>query len=127
MGFIPQRHLKMKKLLFLGFTLSLFLSACNATKHTSQSILPAALEKTVHFGMSMQDFLQVKAEANLQKNDKDGFRTIYTETIKDGDIQTIAYYFDDDGEHPLYEMVINYNRASLRDADSQKALWQAQL
>lgn len=53
---------------------------------------------------------------------KNNFRTVFLSNLNHSDIESVVFYFDNDKEKPLYEIIINYKSEVLRDTDTQKLL-----
>nr|WP_297787956.1 hypothetical protein [uncultured Allomuricauda sp.] len=93
--------------------ISLFL--CNisgeAQYNTSQacSLLPSGINSEIYFGMNLADFKNVIG-SNLQLESKSNtdFRLVYSQKTNLTEISSIVYYFDNEHNKPLYEMIINY-------------------
>ncbi len=82
-----------------------------STASYSQQILPDGFPKRIEFGMSMTEFQRIIKSAAPAGQNFD-FRTVFLqENINKKGIESIAYYFDMDGEKPLYEVIILYNNA----------------
>lgn len=109
----------MTRLLFIGF-LALILSSCGTSKNYSD-LYPKGLDSKVSLGMPLDDFLQLRGISTDDLTD-DTFRKIYVEPSKSEDITDIVYYFDADGDQPLYEMIFIYKDEAKRDAEAEKLL-----
>ncbi len=57
--------------------------------------------------MPQADFLKIHKK-DIEISDVIDFRNQITETFTDGDIEAVTYYFDKDGNQPLYEYIIEY-------------------
>lgn len=60
----------------------------------------------------------------LTKDPKDDyhFREVYFESVGKNGIESISYYFDNEGDLPLYEIIIVYESESVRDVVAAKKL-----
>lgn len=99
----------------------LVLASCAASKNDYKNITPKQQDKRVHFNMSISEFKTLK---DLKMSDfiDDSFRWVYSEPLENETISDIVYYFDKDGEQPLYEMIYIYKDISDRDAAAQNLL-----
>ena len=70
--------------------------------------------------MPMTDVLKLRKKAS--ESDKNSFRTVYLEEINKDGLNSVVYYFDNDGEMPLYEMILIYESEAKRDAVAAKLL-----
>lgn len=70
-------------------------------------------------GTSLADFSSQKP--NLPPPD-DGmmFRYEIVETVEKDGLKSVTYYFDGDGDKPLYESIIEFSSAEIRDAVAEK-------
>ena len=72
--------------------------------------------------MSLADFNALKGTSTADMQD-DSFRWVYLEKVSDdADMTEIVYYFDKDGEQPLYEMIFIYKDTNARNAAADKLL-----
>ncbi len=93
--------------------ISLFL--CNtsgmAQNKTSNAlnVLPSEINSEIYFGMNLADFKNVIGRDLVleTKNDTD-FRLVYSQKTTIPEIPTVVYYFDNEQNKPLYEIIINY-------------------
>lgn len=102
--------------LLLGLLLSM---ACNPTKrllreHPPRQYLPAAVQE-LYFGMPLSEF-QLQRQAAREGGGSMSFRQVWVEKPQDPALESIAYYFDSEGDTPLYEIIINYRDVAVRDA-----------
>jgi hypothetical protein len=71
--------------------------------------------------MSLKDFEKIKNNETKMFDDGYDFRTVYIENIVNhAEIKNIGYYFDNDGEKPLYEIILIYKNEELRDIAAKK-------
>jgi hypothetical protein len=98
-------------------SLPLFMAAQN---FDSKSVVPKSLNK-YSFGMSVDAFTEINKSATL-KNSPFAFRAEYQEKNPDSDIKEVTYYFDEDNDRPLYEMIIAFNDVKGLDAYCSKKL-----
>ena len=75
----------------------------------------------LHLGMSLRDALKARPGLQFVEQDYD-FRKVYIEEIGRDGIKTAVYYFDDDGDQPLYEIMMIYPSAEERDAVAFKLM-----
>lgn len=109
----------MTRLLFIGF-LALILSSCGTSKNYSD-LYPKGLDSEVYLGMPQSEFLKLRGISADALTDNT-FRKIHVEPSKSDDITDIIYYFDADGDKPLYEMIFIYKDENKRDADAKNLL-----
>lgn len=81
-----------------------------------KKVFPKGVPKGVFFGMKLADFKSQYSDVELIKQDYD-FREVYTQDIDGPDISGIIYYFDSDGDKPLYEVMAVY-----REVDKPKQI-----
>jgi serine/threonine protein kinase len=62
----------------------------------------------LYLGMAYDNFQKLKSVDQMQRSTQLDFRTELTETVEDEQIESITYYFDNDGNQPLYEFIIKY-------------------
>ena len=106
----------MKQLLVYSFTF-LMIFGCGTERH-----LPKEMEAKTEFGMPLNEFLSFKNSKVEKQETGMGFRHVYYEEITGKDIAYIVYYFDADGEKPLYEVLIGYHDQQKRDAVARQLL-----
>lgn len=99
---------------------SIFLVSCGSTK-SYQDLYPKALSKGVEFEMSFEDFSKLR---NVDANNlnEESFRITYVEEVNSENVEHIAYYFDKDGDKPLYEMIFIYKDTVTRNTDAEALL-----
>jgi hypothetical protein len=91
-----------------------------ASNKASDSILPDPLKGKIQFGMTLDDFKQLKSKAKLTYNTDDSFRVAIIEEIEHPEISNYVYYFDTDDDKPLYEIIVIYKTEAQRDAVAEK-------
>jgi hypothetical protein len=100
----------MKNILFIAFVL-LF-----ATKTTAQTIedYGTIFLSTTEIGfkltMAQKDALQLSKNLKKEKNLLD-FREEYTLKVNEKGLKEVTFYFDKDGEKPLYELIYEFENA----------------
>ncbi len=112
----------MRKLNLLFPVFIFFLAACAITgggHKIQKKYIPAELKK-VYLGMSMADFKKARPNVVFEEDNIMNFRVVGAETFENGDITLINYYFDAEGEFPLYEIIISYKDAETRNAVVEK-------
>jgi hypothetical protein len=82
---------------------------------------PKQLQKKVEMNMSLSDFNALKGTSTKDMQD-DSFRWVYLEEVEDEDITDIVYYFDKDGDQPLYEMIFIYKDVATLDRAADELL-----
>ncbi|MBN2461446.1 MAG: hypothetical protein JXB60_07545 [Candidatus Cloacimonetes bacterium] len=75
----------------------------------------------IFLGMAMDNFIQIRENLVLQESFID-FRSVITENINRNGIIGVTYYFDNDNQKPLYEMIIEYDSVNTRDNATKKML-----
>ncbi|MEI6410020.1 MAG: hypothetical protein WCR52_11595 [Bacteroidota bacterium] len=70
-------------------------------------------------GTSKAEFVRQKPTIN-RFDDKMGFRLETTETVGIDGLESVTYYFDMDGEQPLYELILAFSTEALRTAVTEK-------
>ncbi|MCR9170969.1 MAG: hypothetical protein NXI10_00640 [bacterium] len=100
--------------------LALLTSSCASTRSYGKKY-PEQLHKEVDFNMSLADFNSLKGTQTSDMKD-DSFRWVYLESIEDEKMTDIVYYFDKDGDQPLYEMIFIYKDTVARNEAADKLL-----
>jgi len=94
---------------------SILLSACSvgkipsSKKYQTQYLLPEL--NGLYLGMPLAEFQKFKkypSDLTDTPSSHFGFRILWTEQVQEGDVESIIYYFDADGEKPLYEFIVNH-------------------
>ncbi len=116
--FYLPKFITMKKTLII-LSLAFLISSCNIFKKTvryeHQKFLPAEVEN-LYLGMTLEDFLKEKPYfKDIEGNRIMSFRITYSEEGVSNKIKKITYYFDAEGEFPLYEFILEYYDAAERD------------
>lgn len=114
----------MKKYLFLSFwvTALLFSSSCKSTQQLPKSnrYFPEAFQK-LGFGMSIEE--AQKWHPNIKQTySLMDFRVTAVEKNPTSEIKEVTYYFDNEKNKPLYELIIEYHKSSERDLTAQRLL-----
>jgi hypothetical protein len=106
---------------FIILTSTIILSSSNTHFETQKekNYFPKVLKK-VRFGMNASQVESLLTD--FEKSETASFRTIYTSNLSDKSIETIVFYFDNDADQPLYEIIIDYKTEELRDKDAKKLL-----
>lgn len=65
----------------------------------------------VRFEMPLSEFLDNFKRDNIVLDDSYGFRLVYTQAVKNRNVSEIIYYFDADGDKPLYEIIVVYKES----------------
>jgi hypothetical protein len=110
----------MKRLL-LFTTLSLLFVACG-NRQKEKRYLPTEVAEEVYFNMPLDDFKALKGSKVEQIDDGMSFRKVFFEQQNDGLVEFLGYYFDTEGESPLYEVIIGYKEEASVGAESVKLL-----
>ena len=110
----------MLKSLLLVLTAAVLFS-CGSAKTAYKKYYPQSLSKSVYFNMPISEFHTLKGTKNSDFTD-DSFRLVYLEDVNEGNVESIVYYFDADGDMPLYEMIFIYKDEASRDAEAKKLL-----
>ena len=105
--------------------LSFALSACSGSKSTTKQGFPVSKEVAAYpFGMTLQAFEDANDQAAQNPLDMGDFRVVMIENMPASNtvIESVVYYFDNEGNRPLYEYIINYHNTAARDAWAEKNL-----
>ena len=112
-----KKTLKMNKLLTIGVILSILMIGCKTLSKLPKEAQPQEeylfkelTEKGLYLGISQEEFkiLRPNAEENA---DGYNFRTIFVDDSFSEQFMNIIYYFDKDGDKPLYEFIMILNPA----------------
>jgi hypothetical protein len=114
----------MRNLLFLLILVGMTTS-CGIFKKAAKT--PAYVKKyfptelqMLEFGMPLAEAVELRPGMQVTDNQGMDFRLVYLENMSGGDIESIGYYFDNEGEKPLYEFIINYKSEATRDQVASK-------
>ncbi len=108
------------KYLYPFVILSASLLSCNPMKKISREVTPAPMSKMVYFGMPLEEFLAKHGDDAERQPGETSFRAVYMQELSDQEIESVVYYFDEDGNKPMYEMILNYKSESARDRAAVK-------
>ncbi len=86
----------------------LFLSGCTSTR-----FLPDDVDNQVKLGMSQDNFTELKGDKAKKSGANEDFRNTFLEKVTHENIEFFGYYFDTDGDKPLYEIIIGYKTEEL--------------
>ncbi|MCB0737348.1 MAG: hypothetical protein KDC92_07535 [Bacteroidetes bacterium] len=103
--------------LVLGLLLVIGISSCSVFKRKQKRYLPDNIDKNVHFGMSLKEFKNLKGN-KVSLYAEESFRKAYLENLNDDELVSIVYYFDEDGDKPLYEVILDYKDKNGRDEEA---------
>ena len=84
-----------------------------------KNLLPSELKKT-EFNISRAKFEKSRPNARLVEDLS--FRLVYQEDINANGITSIVYYLDNEGQQPLYEIIVNYDNESTMELKANKLL-----
>lgn len=105
----------MKQLLTLCILLTL-LAGCGGAHSIQKKYFPKIC-KDLHLGMPLEEFARVRKRLPSESLTREEFRYSWLETFpRDKYIDAVVYFFDAEGDRPLYEMVIFYKDLTARDA-----------
>lgn len=113
----------MKKYYFL-FLATTLLFACTTNKLANQSkgyVPKNNYFKGIYFGMSESEFLKLKGPISPEKTDYD-FREVYLAKTGETEPESVVYYFDNEKEKPLYELIIIYSSEEKAREEGDKLL-----
>lgn len=97
------------------FTLLILLANHVFAQKDPNVFLPESIRQSVRFGMTESEFKSTHKEDKYTYRD-DNFRHTYSEVVSnDPDIEMVTYYFDQDGDKKLYEVILVYKNESLRN------------
>ena len=86
----------------------------NENHKQQQKFLPKVVKK-LYFGMPMEEFALKKKRLPTDKLEREAIRYRWLETFSQkSDIAAAVYYFDLDGNKPLYEIVLFYRNIPAR-------------
>jgi hypothetical protein len=116
----------MRKRYFLFGFLMITLAACSgpgklASGHDHSKYLPEGFRQ-LYFGITEEKALELRPRAQHIADETFDFRKIYTEPIENEGIKFAVYYFDNEGEKPLYETIFEFYSPEARDEVAQKLL-----
>ena len=69
----------------------------------------------VEFAMSLAEFRDNFKRDDITLDDSYGFRQVYTQKVKNRHVSEIIYYFDSDGDQPLYEIIVVYKEEEMAE------------
>ena len=70
---------------------------------------PREVNYKVKFELPLAEFEEGFKKEKLSRDDSYGFRIVYTQEVNRRNVSEIVYYFDSDGNKPLYEVIVAYN------------------
>ena len=116
----------MRFLSFLMLASMLMLGACKSSQKAQgkkggpNPFLPTEL-RDIDFGWAMTRVADIQdlKSTNVQQ---ESFRTTAYQMASMGDIEGVAYYFDDADPQPLYEVLVMYKSEEARDAAASELL-----
>lgn len=113
----------MPKLFLSILLISLFsLGLAQNKKGKKCSILPPEIAtKQVKLGMSLADFKKTPYYS-MVIDESMGFRTVCIGSVDDPQITDLIYYFDDEGDQPLYEIIVTYTDQYTASASAKNFL-----
>ncbi len=88
------------------------------TKGKNNDLFISELLKDVTMGMPLADFQKIRPAA--VKTEGSDFRLILEEKIGKKGIKDITYYFDNEGNQPFYEIIVEYDNVANRDNAAEK-------
>ena len=90
------------------------------TEHPVRRYLPEEV-RDLYFGLPLETFLAQKRDLSRAEGEGD-FRTVLIEEPMPGKLESVVYYFDADGDEPLYEIIAIYPDKPTRDAVADELL-----
>lgn len=105
----------MYRVLIAVVAVSLTISGCKSTKIAAENKYLPTEFSNIHFNMSMEKVTELRSFSTSDVQD-DNFRFAVYEKIGRNGIEGAAYYFDAEGDKPLYEIIIIYADEAARDA-----------
>ncbi len=94
---------------------SVIIASCVVKPGTSNSYIPSKTVGKLKFGMSLSSFQNQNKGAQEATDASNDFRKVYLEQRTTGEPSNIVYYFDNEGNKPLYEIILNFESASTRN------------
>ena len=76
-------------------------------KKWNKGYIPKGLPK-IYFGMPLATFIAGQSDYEDVSDETYTFRRVLLQKFADKDYEAIVYYFDEDGDKPLYELLIIY-------------------
>jgi len=104
----------MKKLIFLLLILFL-ITSCSIFKsfkkevHFQTQYLPEQFQD-LYLNMPFSEFEKTRNINKMERSDIMSFRISYEEHNPENNINNVTYYIDNEGNLPLYELIIEYNQ-----------------
>ncbi|MFK7948041.1 MAG: hypothetical protein AB8G11_10640 [Saprospiraceae bacterium] len=105
----------MNKLLTTTVIVSLLLIGCRPTSKLPRTAKPQEdylfkelTEQGLYLGLSQKEFQAIRPNAE-ENSDGYDFRTIFVDEAFSERFMNVIYYFDNDGEKPLYELILIVN------------------
>ena len=83
--------------------------------------LPKTFKK-LRFGMSLEAIKKLRGKLTDISEEGYEFRKVFNEKINKDGIVEVSYYFDNEGDFPIYEMIIVYESEVMRDKVATKLL-----
>jgi len=111
----------MKKSILLLLLSAFVFAGFSQKPKDSKGFLPKEMKK-LYFGMSWEEFQKVKKLGMVEVSTIMEFRIEYSEEPEKGNIKKITWYFDAEGDFPMYEVIIDYHEADARDQVADKLL-----
>ena len=88
------------------------------TKGKNNDLFITEILKDVTMGMPLADFQKIRpAAVKIESTD---FRVVVEEKIGKKGIKDITYYFDNEGNQPFYEIIVEYDNITNRDNAAEK-------
>ena len=70
---------------------------------------PREVNYKVKFELPLAEFEEGFKREKIERDNSYGFRIVYTQKVDRRNVKDIIYYFDADGDQPLYEVIVSYN------------------
>lgn len=107
---------RMRTFFFLMIFLNTFNTYAQSLVNPTKAI--ESILKDVKMGLPLEEFK--KSHPNAKINDDASFRVIAEEVINKNNIKDLTYYFDNEGDKPFYEVIIEFSTVAVRDEVAKK-------
>jgi hypothetical protein len=77
---------------------------------TGNTLKKCGLPDSIHLGMSYNDFIKINNKSKMEYDDIFDFRTEIVQQVNNQYVKSITYYFDNDIDKPLYEIIIEFKK-----------------
>lgn len=85
-----------------------FLPVITAQNTSIKKPFPNAVHKKIRFGMTIENFADAFGDRIISVDTSMAFRTVIVQEVNSKDVGELVFYFDNDQDMPLYEIIVNY-------------------